>query len=576
MNIPMILKCYKNDKNGKQLLCKGDSIIETDYFCITLESSIKLLDVKKWKVLIYEFPFELEEKYSSGVYTYFLSDESLERYFSNEGFNFKDYSKEINAIKFSKLFINYPFGISEIQLYDSQKEEILLELKINVVSDKLNESEFISLVNYVESKSVGLWSKYSLLKNSALLNEEMDKNDWQIIFFQEFIKKLKEKYLYQFQYDRLKFLKGESEIISYSSDVLVDEDSTIWLTQNLDILAYTHSNDCEKILIQNRLFRPLEILTSVTYESTDVIENRFIHGFINELILFLNAYIQELINQIKSYNLGQNFQEILFFYSQKRKIKLNNDFISSLKNIKKEFIEYIPVSETCIDYIPTNRINSKEHYQFIYEEFVKWFSYDKVKHSNNQTYFKGVTRMDKLFERACLYKLIDVFAGLGYNTEFVKKNNEGVLSKIQFKNEKNGRFHTLFFEIYPNEIITQIRTKNGPLKPDFFIEFDNQKVIIMDAKYKKNRTVRDYDWEKLSLKYLHGLGYKNGSYFSPIGLFALIPTSNNKTEFYQNRKYDIESENPAFPAIGSLIVDFEENTLDLEKYMKKIVELVYK
>ena len=119
---------------------------------------------------------------------------------------------------------------------------IFIELKINVVSDKLNESEFISLVNYVESKSVGLWSKYSLLKNSALLNEEMDKNDWQIIFFQEFIKKLKEKYLYQFQYDKLKFLKGESEIIPYSSDVLVDEDSTIWLTQNLDILAYTHSN----------------------------------------------------------------------------------------------------------------------------------------------------------------------------------------------------------------------------------------------------------------------------------------------------------------------------------------------
>ena len=566
----IILECFRSDgRNGLQELQAEGFINETDYFAISLNSSTRL-PVADLVILITDFPFELEERYLDGKYFYILSEYSLRRYFREEGFDFKDYSKEVEGLKMSKLFVNYPMGISEIQLYNDKRETVISEFKVNIISDKLNEGEFVSLVNYIESKSVALWAQYSLLKNEASPNDSIDKNDWQLLYLQRFINEIKNK-IYSFEYDKLTVYKKEAQVVAYAYEVLTDEDSIYWLAQNLDTLSNTNSTDYEKIVIQNRLFRPNEILTHITLECTDILENKFVHGFIDELIAFLTIQKEDW----KSFNFAyesKSFQEILYFYSQKRKHRLYNEYLENLQNVKSYLSDFIPVTETALDYIPTHRINSKDHYQFIYERFVEWFSYDRVKFSNNKIYFKGVTRMDKLFERACLYKIIDVFTNLGYVSE-VERKKDGLPQVVQFKQEGTGRFHTLYFEIYPDRYETQ---NNGwTLKPDFFVEFDNNKILILDAKYKKDSTVQKYDWEKLTLKYLHGLGYKNGGNFNPLALLALIPSSSSQTEFYQSKKYDLSSQTPAFPAIGSVIVDFDGNTSDLEKYMKRILELVY-
>lgn len=566
----LVVKCFRSDgRNGLHELKNGDSINETDYFAITLQSSVRLHTIDL-VLLITDFPFELEEKYSEGSYIYNLKEYSLSRYFREEGFDFKDYARDLNGLKMSKLFVNYPMGISEIQLFDNKKDSIIAEFRVNVVSDKLNESEFVSLVDYIEGKSIALWNQYSLLKNEASPSDFIDKNDWQLLFLQRFIQEVNEK-LYFFEYDKLIVYKKDAKIVEYTSDVLVDEDSMYWLAQNLDTLRNTNSTDFEKILIQNRIFRPSEILSNSTIESTDIDENRFVHGFINELITFLNILLEEY-GAYKFNGISNSFQEILYFYSHKRKIRLFNDYLERLKIIRSNLSDFIPVTETLLDYIPTHKISSKDHYQYIYEKFVEWFSYDRVRFSNNKLYFKGVTRMDKLFERACLYKLIDVFISLGYTIE-IEKRSDGLPQVVNFTNASTRQSHCLYFETYPTRYNTQ--TFGWSLKPDFFIEFDNGGVLIMDSKYKKNSNVQKYDWEKLTLKYLHGIGYKNGERFTPIALFALVPASKNQTEFYQNKNYDLNSVNPALPSIGSVAVDFEKESLELFKYLSKCLELVY-
>lgn len=561
----LAIKCYQGNTNN--VLNSGDSILETDFFCVVIETTTKL-EPNNFVVLITDYPFELNESITSDKFTYTISENSLYRYFRQEGFDLRDYSKEIDSLKFSKLFLNYPIGISDIQLYNIQDEITLTDFKLNVTSNKLNESDFFNLVEYIESKSVALWSQYSLLKNSTTLIDEIDKNDWQMFFFQIFIKELNEKYLYRFQFDKLQSLQTTENITSYTSDVMVDDNSIFWLTQNLDSLVSTHSRDIDKILIQNRLFVPTEILINLTIESTDIIENRFVHGFLNYLLEYLTQYKNELKKQTSFDNLEKNFQEILYFYSQKRKLGLVKQYLNSLNSIKQVLLESIPVTESVLDFISTSRINSKDHYQYLYQKFVEWFNYDKFKHSNNKLYFKGVTRMDKLFERACLYKIIDFFICQGYKYEIIEKI-DSIPTEILFKNEISNRSHTLFFEKIPEKMVTKIR--GGILKPDFLIEFDNNKILILDAKYKNNATVQKYDWESLSLKYLHGIGYKNENYFTPIALFALIPAFNNKTEFYHSNKYDINSAMPTFPAIGSLVVDFNEKNQEFYETMKKII-----
>ncbi|MBC7450489.1 MAG: hypothetical protein H7259_03260, partial [Cytophagales bacterium] len=221
-----------------------------------------------------------------------------------------------------------------------------------------------------------MWAQYSLLKNEASPNDAIDKNDWQLLFLQRFIKEIRDK-LYSFEYDKLTTYKKEAQIVSYASEVLVDEDSMYWLAQNIDILSNTNSADYEKIVIQNRLFRPSEMLTHTTFECTDILENKFVHGFIDELIAFLTIQKEDW-EGFSIADESKSFQEILYFYSQKRKHRLFNEYLEGLQSVKSYLSDFIPVTETALDYIPTHRIVSKDHYQFVYERFVEWFSYDRV------------------------------------------------------------------------------------------------------------------------------------------------------------------------------------------------------
>lgn len=568
--------CYKRNENGKLKVEFGDTVNETDYIAINLQSSQKLR-VQELLVFITDFPFRLEESgFIDGNFNYSLTDISIKEYFNQEGFNYYDYSKEIEKIKMSMLFVNYPIGVSKIVLFDETKEEMISDFSINVISNKIEEDELTSLVDYLENKSISLWTKYSLLRNEAKPDNNLDKEDWQLLFLQNLIKEMKGK-LYMFSFDKFKAYLKTEDVVEYHSNIFVNDDSIYWLAQNLDTLSPTSSIDNDKILLQNQSYRPYEMLTYYTIESTDISENRFIHGFIDVLFSYINQkYISSTTEILE--NKRSNFIEIVYYYSLKRKRKIMDKLETDLKIIKSYLCDYIPVTKSVLDYIPTHKISSKEHYQFVYQKFIEWFNLERIKFTDNKNYYQGITRMDKLFERACLFKVIDVFVSLGYDYEIIEAVY-GTPKLLQFRDTKNGRCHSLYVECYPVHFTTQKRIsgKYNSLKPDFFLEFDNGKVIILDSKYKKSKTVKAVDWESLTFKYLHGLGYSNGGYFNPIGLFALIPSSNNKTEFYQNYKYDLNSNQPALPAIGHIIVDFKGTLEDegLETYLKRCLELIY-
>ncbi|NBA76454.1 hypothetical protein GOQ04_12925 [Emticicia sp. ODNR4P] len=566
--------CYKSNENGKLKLELGDTVNETDYIAINIQST-KKLRINELLVFITDFPFRLEENgLIDGNFNYLLTDISIKEYFNQEGFNYYDYSKEIEKVKMSMLFVNYPIGLSEIVLFDEMNEEKISDFSINVTSNKIDEDELICLVDYLENKSVSLWTKYSLLRNEAKPDNNLDKEDWQLLFLQDLVKEMKVK-LYMFSFDKfITYIKAE-HVLEYHSNIFVNDDSLYWLAQNLDTLSQSSSIDNDKILLQNQSYKPAEMLTFHTLESTDILENRFIHGFVDVLISYINQKNKSWATEI-SENKRSNFIEIVHYYSLKRKHKLIAELETDLQIIKSYLCDYIPVTVSVLDYIPTHKISSKNHYQFVYQKFIEWFNLERIKFTDNKNYYQGITRMDKLFERACLFKLIDVFISLGYDFE-ITDIVEGIPKLIKFHDKKNGRYHSLYVEGYPTSFITQKRfsRKDNSLKPDFFLEFDNGKVLIFDSKYKKSSTVKTFDWEKLTFKYLHGLGHSNGGYFNPTALFALIPSSNNNTEFYQNRNYDLNSTKPALPAIGNIIVDFQYPLNDLELYLKRCLELIY-
>ena len=136
---------------------------------------------------------------------------------------------------------------------------------------------------------------------------------------------------------------------------------------------------------------------------------------------------------------------------------------------------------------------------------------------------------------------------------------------------KGGVVHYLYFELIPERLIT-IKKGSGKLKPDFFIELENGSYIIIDAKYKKSNNIIKYDYQDLVLKYLHGIGFNDGGFFNPMGLYVLFPGLRNEIDFYQKKEYDLFSRNPAFPSIGIIGLNFENDSALLNESIKKLLQ----
>ncbi len=102
---------------------------------------------------------------------------------------------------------------------------------------------------------------------------------------------------------------------------------------------------------------------------------------------------------------------------------------------------------------------------------------------------------------------------------------------------------------------------------------ENGKFIIIDAKYKKLDIINRFDYPDLTLKYLHGIGNKSGGFFNPLGLFVLYPGIEDSIEFYQNKEYDLDSDNPVYPSIGSIGLNFENESRLLNNSIQKLLEV---
>jgi hypothetical protein len=570
------LHCFKHAFNQVVELSEFDSIDEVNFFSLCIESELELINVV---ILINNTEFGIVKIDGfNNKFWYVLDFESVKKYFRSQDFKdtaFNYYSNEFKVnlleqkIWFYKLFINYPIGLCDIFLYDVTTDEDLISFKINITSAKIDVNEFKSLVSYIESRGISIWTKKSLVKHTADRFNLEDKTEWLITFCEFFIAELEAKHLHYFAFDKIKVIRPRNKIVSYSLDVNTSEESLFWLVNNLDILRATNFSDVDKIIVNNRLFSPSEILSTELEECLNTNENQLIHGFISELTHFFTQLHYQLEDQIKKYS-RTRFEEIVDFYSNTRSLKRVKKILQNLTRIKFYFEKYIPVESETLDFLYTNKIDSKEHYSYVYNNLVEWLVNKDAIFSKDKKLFKGITRMDHLFERACFFKLVDSFEKIGFEKVVINFDENDFPCKVKLS--RKGVVHYLYFEIIPETLIT-IRKDSGRLKPDFFIELENGHFVIIDAKYKKATNIVKYDYQDLVLKYLHGIGYKNGGFFNPLGLFVLFPSIRSDIDFYQKKENNLFGDKPAFPSIGNIALNFEEESKLLDAAIQKILEI---
>ncbi len=599
----MRIHCFKYSKESNYTtsvaVSNNQNVDESDYFCLLLQTNERI-ETSDFSIFLSDIPFEISLLTINKLdFWYELHATDINGYFSFRDFDAKDYSREFyvtkvgSKVRFSKLFLNYPEGICEISLLNEEKQ--LQQMNINIHSSKISQEEFISLVEYVANKNISVWSKSSLLRNDTTNAIQNGSFLMMITHFKDFLIELKNKHLMHFCYDKIYSLVPNNFVTLFSEDVSISENSIDWLLENLDTLQPTNIYQQDKILVQNRLFVPEEMLAEELVESTDIYENRLIHGFMSELANYFILKEQHIEEQQHHLNL-LNFKNKIEFHNLEKTNSCIKSILPLIHTIKRYLDEHLFVSTETTELLNSYKFESKEHYFFVYRHLLEWLNKKDIVFESEQKVFGGVRRVDNLFELGCLYKIIDSFALQGYSYSILDTDKENIPKIIHFTHLKKNKI-TLYYEVMPKNL-TSVLT-SGQLKPDFIIEYQIQKevkylsqhhleqeieekeaekpvykYVIFDAKYKEYKTIEKYDYPLIALKYLHGIGYENGGLFSPLGLFVLFPNEKEETFSYHNEKFDINSENPIFPAIGSVSIGFKNENKSLEKILDKLGEYV--
>ncbi len=565
----------------------GDiTISENDFVFFGIQSDSPLND--DCYLWLSDFRFKvIFSNYLESVYYYTIS---LDGFFKQEDitkFSFR-FNIEDKSTLFYKIFLNY-YGECSVEIEGfSIKEEVKVFGKINVESNKIHNINL--LLNYLLEKNHFYWSSLSLTKIEA---SNLPKDQENIIWI---LKKI-EKSLAVFKNQFLPHIKEpiarlvpEYSVNSYNENSNVTEESLLWLLENPNSLENTHIQDENNLLILNRQYILHELLVQNLVENTDVLENQVIHGFLNDLSDFIGTSLLAVNRVLENISSLNDFKSQIYISYYRRLFETIKSLQISLYEINYSVNEYIPVKRAHMSFTENSRFQSKQHYYEVYLEISKWISRKEAVYSIDEL-FSGAKDISKLYEVFCLFKIIDTLTeDMGYSLENsdnpINQNDDlyelkslrqpSINSNYTFT-DKSGSFKiNLYYEKLPTAITTVANGISRGYRPDFVLEVYEEKFspkyIIMDAKYKKIDNITAFDYQELTLKYLHGIGLVEGGYLPALGLFILNPISDSGINYYQKNHFTINNQKLSLPLIGHVEVSLTPKQINnLEEIFTKVL-----
>ena len=547
-------------------------VLKDNYFLWLSDYRFSLIFLEKNLQLFY---------YTISLNSFFASEDAIK--FSHD-FNIR------NSLKsFSKVFLNY-YGECRVEIESFNSVNEILEIGyINVQSDKI--SEIDHLLDYLLKKEQFYWNTISLTKVEARDKQLQEENlIWTLKNIGKSLDIVKTQFLPLIN-DPIGRLVPRYSVERFDGNSVVSEDSILWLIQNCNALEPSNIYEDNSFLILNRPFVASELLVQNLSIETDINENQIIHGFIADVTDFLQSSTQSILMVLNAINEFEDFKSTIYKSYYNRLLHSIELMRESLIFIKDSIEINIPVTRSHLNLADSGRFNSKHHYYLIYQEIAKWITRSDAFFSADDL-FAGAKDISKLYEIYCLFKIIDTLTNeLGFTLESSRNEKTHEERDYDIWNQKlnmikseyvfiNANFNRLklFYEQLPESLTTVAKLSKG-YRPDFILEFEMEgaesKYIIFDAKYKRTNTIEKFDYEELTLKYLHGIGLKKGGYFPILGLYVLNPIIDSRISHYQKNDHTFSGINPTFPLIGRIEMNIlPSSTNYLKNALIKILELI--
>ena len=473
----------------------------------------------------------------------FINEECI-----NERFNNNVYL-ENNIYRFPYEYIfSTIFGFVNISIEATLEDDSIEYYTTDYISAAVDENDnkeallsLKNMVKYIYDNNIELlYASNSNRVSKLLLDTEKSNNrtmETEINLLNEILTCYNDNLKY-FMDDLKSKTVSHNEINDIKKLRKIDANTIKYIVSHPEQLKETNHITGIRYNLQN--YEPVKTLISNNYNNYNIYENQVVLGFVKYLIDQLIVKIQNLEKILQDHQINFNIRnslekgyisssEIVYKYSRITMV----EYSKKLKNIKDglQYIYYnykntMRCEEIPIDVVPkpTDVFMYIKHYRSIFIEISKWFEYGNYNMEKNQQMLSFLTA-DDIYEYYCLLNIIAALKKFGFK--------ENIALRIPYKYEVNDkRFkntticNTFYFSNGEKEVtlyyqpviysynnqkrnrITLFRTdgKQKIFTPDFLIkikENEKTKYAILDSKWSKYNTIKNYRYNETAWKYLY-------------------------------------------------------------------------
>lgn len=538
-----------------------------------------------------------------------LQDSTIDFNVCNDEHAIYDYEahprKRINR-DYDTLFYNY-FGVAilSLELNDGDSCQTITFEPFEVMASKLSGDQAECMIDFILDETQGdLTHMPGATKLGASLSAGGEKPELLIEQLQKDILVLDKVFPYII-HQPLSILASKLDIRDSCLVSNVQEQGIGWLIENLSVLQETDDHSQAHFIDNGIHYRAKELQVAVTYEHTDIYENRVVHGYISHLLKLTHKLILKYEeNSIKG-TPNTHVGYISFFSSMKKALDhLNSQNIIFLRECQQKllhlqavFNKYIPVSQTNNSRPKiTAKVKGNGHYLNIFRTMVKWYEHREINWLSHELWL-AIDSVPKLFEYYCVLQIVkwckehlSDFRPIQENTWQGKTDSHTIL--LHYEPIYWMVRHTRAGDIVNTELRnTESSKSDHPNKkrnhryqhrsPDIVLEIrpdQNDKPInlfILDAKYTTKDRAFDEHLPECTMKYVHGITSMAHD-MTIQSMLILYPDKEQMFLDYHASPFNLFGERSQLPILGIQPLSIPpkgSKELQLEKTLSRLFEL---
>lgn len=526
-------------------------------------------------------------------------------------------SKENIASHRSKYFYNF-FGESEVTLYFDNTYAEPTSVTFDILARKENALVANEMLSFLtENLEDAITICFSRSKRGADFLGENEHNFNKIDAINQ---------AFEYLSDAMHLFLRERKCQIYSDMILSENgtptgpDSVYWALTNLDRLSPANQ-DSVNIYFNNRGYHYEQLPKEISVENYDVYENRVINTFLINAVNFLHSLRNEYSVNVEYSSSPLNSEYVRFDHTMAKfskmalevKIKEVDLLIAKASELRSMYLKVIP-SKIRVFAVPrmSSYVAKHSHYREAFSRIEKCYRAQAPDFSTNKLLL-GLKNLSIIYELTTLLLLHKGIVNVFQTSEVVHnyrehaeshpfggvdaERPEGIINNhFTFSNSEfiiellyEAKIYPYTANSKPGDLIDTSNTYGSAIYgkhhfcPDFVLKITSKNkgvtfTVILDAKFKDFNTLKEYDMDALTNKYLlniHSVGDNGRVKISSVDMLIVLfaHTKSGSTLRRVSPRHCLTGQYPVFPQSTAIALNTNDTSLLHEHLvsMKKIV-----